>query len=508
MSIEKAAARGVIWNVATGVGARAVSLVGTLLLTRFIAPLEYGEVSAAVICIQTASVLTFFAFGQYIIANRSRSEVVSQATALHFGVGLVAMLVVYLLRGPLGVLVEAPDMGRFIGGFAVAQLLDRARAMPERLLVRELRFRDVAIINGAGELTFAVVALASASRWGGYAIVIGGLARSISTFVLFVRSVPRAEWLRFSGFEWGEARSMFAYGVPLLFGSLCDRAASSWDNVLMLRMFGAGVMGCYALSYSLAETPVTYVAERMGDVLMPAFSKMAPAERPAAIVRAAALMSLVVAPLGVGLGVVAPTLVRAFFDARWAEMGSILTVLSCMTIFQPASWPAIACLQTEKRPRLILVASVARAVALLSSVALLGRLGGPIWACAGVGIGFTVHTIAIVGLTTLVTPLPVGRYFVAVMRPLLACGPMFLAVLAVRMSLAPARLPAVLLLCAEVATGAATYVVGTLVFARGNLRELVELVRGRRSGIEPSHAARPAVGNYRAGCDKRDPGNG
>ena len=244
-----------------------------------------------------------------------------------------------------------------------------------------------------GEVLFTTVALASAPRFGGYAIVIAGLFESAMTFTLSWKS-PRSEWLNPTSLDWKEFRGMFAYGTPLLLVSLFDLASKSWDNVLMLRMFGASLMGCYALSYSLAETPVVYVAERMGDVLMPAFSKMEPEERPAAVVRAAALMSLVVAPMGVGLGAVAPTLVHAFFDARWAEMGSILAVLSCMTIFQPAAWPSVAYLQTEKKPRLILIASIARTVALLGGVMVFGRLGGPVWACVGVGVGFTVYTSA------------------------------------------------------------------------------------------------------------------
>ena len=486
MSIEKAAARGVVWNIATGLGARVVSLVGTLVLTRFIAPAEYGEVSAALVCIQTATVLTFFGFGQYVIAFRSKPSAVSQAAVLHFALGVIAMTIVYALRGQLGELVEAPNMGRFIGGFAIAHLIDRARSMPERLLVRDLRFRDVAIINGIGELTFTTVALAAASKYGGYAIVIGGLVRSTVTCLLFVRKVPRREWLTFSGIDWREAPTMLAYGTPILFVALCERASSSWDNVLMLRMFGPSLMGCYALSYSLAETPVTYVAERMGDVLMPAFSKMEPQDRPGAVVRAAALMSLVVAPLGVGLGAVAPTLVHAFFDHRWAEMGSILTLLSCMTIFQPASWPAGAYLEAERKPRLVLVASVARAITLLSGVAILGTLGGPIWACVGVGIGFTVYTVTVVALTSLVTPLPVGRYFIAVMRPLLACGPMFFAVLAARQFFAAVHIPAGLQLALEVLVGGVVYVFGLFVFARTNVQELIGLVRDRRAPASSS----------------------
>src|SRR5437899_2000666 len=120
MSIEKSAARGVAWNMVTGVGMRIVGLLGTLLLTRFIAPAEYGEVSAASICVLTASQLTFFAVGQYIIAHKSDPDVSFQAATINFGLTAVAMVVVFALRRRLGIFLDAPEMGRLIPGFALA----------------------------------------------------------------------------------------------------------------------------------------------------------------------------------------------------------------------------------------------------------------------------------------------------------------------------------------------------------------------------------------------------
>ncbi len=464
--------------MATGVGTRVVGLVGTLVLTRFIAPADYGEVSAAAICVLTAGQLTFFAFGQYIIAHKSPADVAFQAAALHMGLGLAAMLIVFVLRGPLGIMLDAPAMGRFIPGYAVAVLLERARVVPVALLVRDLRFRTVAIVNSIGELTFTGTALALAPRWGGYAIMTGALARSLITFLLFAARAPRAEWLVRAPFDRGVVRHLFGYGTPIMLSSVADRAASTWDNLLVLRLFGARIMGAYALSYSLAETPLIYVAERMGDVLMPAFSKMEPSERPAAVVRAAGLMALVVAPLGVGLGAVAPTIVQAFFDARWSTMGSILMVLSVMTVFQPAPWSAVAYLQAEKMTRLIMITSIARAVLLLGLVALLGWLGGPVWACAGVGAGYALHSVITVALTARVTSLSARAYFLNVLRPLLACVPMFVAVAALRIFLTERHAPVALSLAAQIVCGAVVYSGAAFALAGANVRELIRLGRG------------------------------
>jgi len=463
--------------MATGVGTRVVGLIGTLVLTRFIAPAEYGEVSAAAICVFSASQLTFVAVGQYIIAHKSKADVAFQAACLDFGIGAIAMLGVMLLRGPLGHMLDAPEMGRFIPGFAFAVMIDRARQVPSTLLVRDLRFRAVAIINSVGELTFTGTAVTLAPRWGGYAMMAGAIARSSVLFVLFTAKAPRAEWLKRSPIRKEVARSILGYGAPIILSSMADRAASTWDNLIVLRLFGEKVMGAYALSYSLAETPLIYVAERMGDVLMPAFSKMEPSERPAAVVRAAGLMALVVAPLGVGLGAVAPTVVRVFFDARWSGMASILMVLSVMTVFQPVPWSAIAYLASEKMTRHIMVMSVARAVLLLTLVAVLGWLGGPVWACAGVGVGYAVHSVLTVFLTARFTPLSARSYFANVLRPLISCVPMFAAVAAVRVFLAAEAVPAALSLTAEIVCGAGVYAGAAFLLARANVRELIHLIR-------------------------------
>jgi lipopolysaccharide exporter len=461
-----------------------VGLIGTLLLTRFIAPAEYGEVSAAAICVMSTNQVLFFAFGQYIIANKSSANVAFQAAAINIGLGLVAMSIVLVLRGPLGMMLEAPEMGRFILGYAVAILIERARLAPSTVLVRDLRFRTVAIINSVGELTFTGTALALASRWGGYAIMTGALARSSITFILFAATAPSAEWMKPSRLHKAVAKSLFGYGAPIMLSSVADRAASTWDNLIVLRLFGAKVMGTYALAYSLAETPLIYVAERMGDVLMPAFSKMDPAERPVAVVRAAGLMALVVAPLGVGLGSVAPTIVRVFFDARWSGMASILMMLSVMTVFQPVAWSAIAYLQAEKMTRPIMFMSIARTILLLALVALLGWLGGPVWACAGVGAGYAAHSVLTVAVTARFTSLPARAYFASVVRPLFACVPMFVAVASLRLSLAQRHVPESVSLAAQVLCGSVAYVGAVLVLADANVRELIRMARPAPSPAE------------------------
>jgi PST family polysaccharide transporter len=483
MSVSAKAVQGVAWNLATGVGARIVQLIGTLVLTRFIAPAEYGEISATAVCVLTLSQVFHFNFGQYLIAKRASPEVTYQSAVLHVSLGVIGMGIVLLLRQQLAAWFDVPGLARFLPGFAIAAVLDRVAYTPERMLTRDLRFRNVAVIRGLGELTFTATALALAPRYGGMGIVAGHIARSTLVMTLFIRTAPRQEWLVPTRLQPKVARELLLYGLPITISALAEIAASRWDNMLVARFFGPAVLGAYSLAYSLADTPIGYVAEHIGDVLMPSFSKMEHDQRRAAVVRAAGLMGLIVFPLGVGLGAVSYTVVHTFFDARWAGMAPMLTLLSVGMVFRPMSWPAGALLQAQQRTRPIMVLSFFHAVALLGLIGTIGRLN-PLWACIAVGLTTATSTVATLFVVERLEAISMWRSLLEIVRPLLACVPLYFAVTGVRDLLTHFGLRSgVVSLLFQVPVGAIAYVVAAFVIAGPTARDLIRLVRealGRR----------------------------
>src|SRR6185503_9524647 len=125
------------------------------------------------------------------------------------------------------------------------------------------------------------------------------------------------DWLEPARLTFRQTRELFAFGVPMALGALCAFASRRWDNLMVSRFFGPGPAGMYNLAYNLADVPAIQVGEQVGDVLLPSFARLDPERRPAALLRSLSLLALVVFPLAVGLGVVAPTLVAVLLDARW-----------------------------------------------------------------------------------------------------------------------------------------------------------------------------------------------
>ncbi|WP_233562522.1 oligosaccharide flippase family protein [Sorangium cellulosum] len=481
-ALARKAVLGAVWTIATGLGSRVLGLIGTLVLTRFIAPDVYGEVSAASVVIMTAHFLSSLGIGQYIASRPNLDrQMLFNATVYFHAAGLVAIGLIYLLREPIAVhLVGAPGMLEFMPGLILAMLIDRLWYIPDRLLIREMRFRSVSLRNAAGELTYTAASVVLAMRgWGGNAIVVATLLRAFVRVVTTVPAVKLAEWLTPSPLSREKARELFAFGIPLNFGSLANFGASKWDNLVMIRLFGEHVGGLYNLAWNLADIPASQVGERIGDVLVPSFAKLEPEQRKTALVRALTLLSLIIFPLAVGLGAVAPTILNdTFFNEAWEPAGSLLAVLSALGITRPIGWVMSSYMQVYGRTRTIMILEWLKVGAIIGGIALLGSIGGVLWACAGVGVAFGVHALASLWVVQRADGVPYMRLLRPLIRPLIACLPMVAAVLAVRYGVRElGPLPRGFRLGAEVVAGGSVFVASALLIARQASRDFLQLAR-------------------------------
>ena len=475
MSHEMKVAHSVSWNIFTGLGSRAIGLLGTLLLTRFIAPDEYGQISTAAITVMTASFLANLQCGQYIIMKGYKeSGVAFHAAVCHVCLGWAAIIVAFMGRDSLGPWLGSPTMGRFMGGFVLAAAMDVVSIVPEKTLARDLRFRVIALTKGVGEILYTVVSLSLVTILGGMALVAGSIARSVLILSVFLVKSDRA-WLRRVPWSWALIREMLTYSSPLALGNMMDFATSRWDNLLVGKYHGSSVMGTYNLSYNLSGTSTFGVAEHIADVLAPSFARFEPRHRGQALVRAVSAMAFVVFPLGLGLGVVASKVVGAVFTAEWALVAPMLTVLSVYAVISPPAWTFRALYIAQGRTGFVMIAGTVRLALMLAAITTVGRLG-PLWACAAVDFAFVAHFLLMWSGLRRNDPALMWPAMRGVLQALCACVPMIAAVLllqgAERLYF---PLPPAWALCLEIPAGVLGFGAGAALFARATALDLIGL---------------------------------
>jgi lipopolysaccharide exporter len=479
VSLVRDSVRGALWTISSGVASRGVGMLGTLVITRFVAPGEYGEVMVAAVLGMTANQLSTIGWGQYLVSRPDAPRSTTfHVTAFHVTLGALALGVLLLSGARLGPLLDAPGMARYLPGLALSVLFDRVAFVPERLLVRELRFGRISATRSAADLTHTAVSIGGALLgFGAASIVLGNVARSFVRLAAYVLSVELRDWLSPCPINRQETQALLAFGVPMSLGALCEFATRRWDNLLVSRFFGPGPTGMYNLAYNLADVPAIQVGEQIGDVLLPSFARMEPARRPEALVRSLGLLGLVVFPLAVGLGAVAPTLVATIFDARWRPIAPMLVLLSALSVARPVGWTVASYLQACQLPRRILWLEAFKLGLLLLSIVSIGRRS-PVWTCAAVGVAFAGHALASLWVVREVDGVPLRRSLGSLWPSLTACLVMGGAVWLARGALGHVQpLRPALQLAIEIGVGAVAYLAAVLLFARQVGQELLAKLR-------------------------------
>jgi PST family polysaccharide transporter len=497
MSLAQQAVRGAAWNMALNMVGRAVGLVGTLVITRFLAPETIGEVQVAVVLVTTANYFSLMGLGHYVLSRPEASrEETFHSTVMTLAFGALALAVVVLLRGTLAPRFDAPAAARLLPGMALAMALDRLAFVPTRVMLRELRFRTAGSVRTAGEVVFPLVAVGLALRgYGGMALVMANVARSLVRTGLTVALVNPREWLQPSRLSLACTRRILAFGLPNGIAGIAGFAATYWDNLLMARLFGPGELGYYQLAYNLSALPSNQVGEHVGDVLLPSFARLPPERRAPALARSVRLLALIMFPLAFGLAAMAPTIVHTFLSPAWAPVGARVAVLAVLSAVYPLGFAVHSYLNAINRPRLVMWLSLARTVVLLSIMTVLGKLGGPLWACAGVGVAFGGYSLAGLALACRLGGVRAAPVLVGLVPPLAACAPMVAAVLGTRWALLAAGVhPGVLHVGLELLVGGVAFVAAAWVLTPALSREFVDVVNTALLGRQRRAVAEPAVG--------------
>lgn len=506
---------GMLWSVGAGIGSRFISLVSTLLVTRFIDPTSYGEVSVAYIVTLLAHLVAALAIATYVATRpKATKEELFHAAVIFHVAGIVALALVYVLRDPLGSVFGGKNIEPYILGYIAATFLDRVALIPEAMLIRDERFRTSGLVNSGGEVLYAVLVLVLAARgMGGHSIVYAGIARSAFRAAMMLSATNAREWTTPCKWDWAVARGIFRFGLPMMAAQLSGITSRRGDNLAFSRLFGLGRMGAYNLAYNLADVPASTVGERIGDVLVPSFAKLPPEERPAALARSIAGIGFAVFPLSAGIcGISRP--LSLIFNEQWRALDIqwMLAVLAFLPVGRSIEWAARVYLQVAGSGRTIMTIEWVKVVGIMTAIFGLGLAGrmhseriGAIGACVAV-VG-TFFTSMMVYLFTIARRegVPFSLFAGAMRKPGLCAGLMCAGVVSAdRLLVAPATAawkPGVTGIRAldgwilphwdaaagvlfGVLLGAGLYTALAYLIAGAEVRELIRVMRSRKKPVE------------------------
>jgi O-antigen/teichoic acid export membrane protein len=330
--------RGLMWS-AMGVAAQGVGQLALLaLLARLLVPADFGVVSASLIVIGLARMLTEGLVGPAVTQRRALSnEHIRTAFALSVISGTAAMLLVFVSAGGIADWFEMEDLAPIVRGLSVIFLLQGVAVVPLALLKRRFCFAELAKAELASFLLgFAAVGTALAFLGtGAWALVGAHVAANVVMAAVLVRMQPHARSIKVDRVA---ARELLAFGGHHTTARMFNQAALQGDYLVVGRYLDAAALGIYGRAYQLATVPGMLLGTVLDHVLFPKMASLQddqPRLRHDFLV-ATSLTSILVTPILALMVILAPELVVVLLGAGWDEVVTPLRILALGLVWRTA----------------------------------------------------------------------------------------------------------------------------------------------------------------------------
>jgi len=307
----------------------AFQLLSLTVLARLIAPDDYGVFSMVTPFIAIVMIFGDLGLASAVLQQRELTE--GQASAV-LRVNVLAGLAiggVFLAASPLlGLFYDDARVTPVAAALSPIFVIAGLTAVQRALLRRALRFGTLLWLGLLADVvSFAVGASFAYAGAGYWALTARALAEPM-TFSIAVwwstRWVPPAP-------EWdATTKSMIRYGKFFLGFSLLNTMARQGDNILIGWRYGSAELGPYALAYRFFFMPVQQITGPMGQVMIPAFSRLSdnPRKLKSWYLKVLRLITFCAFPPVFSLVVCADDVVRLLAGSQWDEAAVILKWLA------------------------------------------------------------------------------------------------------------------------------------------------------------------------------------
>ena len=449
----------------------------TLLVIRLLSPTDYGLMELATVIVNFWAMIGELGLGTAIIQRQNLSEKDLQAIF-----GLILLISLFLCLSLFGAaplvakFYKEPQLTLIIWFLSLVFLLSGLAAVPYNLLLRDLEYRKIALIEFtgtiAGAITTLTLAMLGLKVW---ALIFGFLSLRVTTLIGLQWVRPFLKWPRFA-FDGLWSIFVFSGNVTLarILWYIYSFAVAS---LIIGKVLGNESLGVYGIALFLACLPMDKVSSILNQVAMPAFSSIQdkPELAGAHFLKATRILSIIAVPVFFGISSVGPEIITIFLKEKWTDAiipMQIIALAVPLRMVRNLMMPALLGLDQSK----INLINESIALVLMSVAFYVATL----WGLVGVSLVWLLIFPLVFALNLPqtakalhITPLDIFR---GMASPVFS-GLIMLACVYLVRSLLPQGLNDVIRLLIFIATGGFVYLGMTMLINRSGMDEIVRLVK-------------------------------
>jgi O-antigen/teichoic acid export membrane protein len=335
MSLAQSAASGAKWSVVSVAGRRLVTFLTSVVLARLLSPADFGLVAMAAVFVGFLELLRDMGTGTAIVqADRPTDALLSSIFWLNLGFGVVTIALLLSFAPLAAILLRQPQLSAVLRILSISIFFAAVSVVSTSILIRELRFRRLAIVELVGSSVGGMVGIGLALS--GYAVWSLVWQSLCTAFIISAGTCLSSSWRPRILFDLYSVKSVVGFSANLTGFNVMNYFVRNVDNFLIGRYLGAANLGFYDVAYRVMLSPLQLVSWALGRALFPVYARMrADQERlGAAYLKVTGAIALVAFPMMFGLVGVADPLVVTVLGPTWAPVVPLLLILAPLGALQ------------------------------------------------------------------------------------------------------------------------------------------------------------------------------
>ena len=326
------------WTYASVALQGLLKLAALMLLARLLTPRDFGLLSFALLCTSFVERIGQGGVAPAVVQVEQISpDIVKTAWFMSLGLGAVSTLAVGLSANYVAGFFGEPELGAIVRVLSIGCLFEAIVAIPEALLQRELRCREIMLADNLGYLVsmLLVCTVLAFLGWGVWSLVVAQLSLKLIRLMVMLVVAPR---FRGGAISLRHVRKLAGLGFGFSLGRLLNFFSLQGDNFVVGRLLGTEALGMYNRAYQLMTLPAMYVGQVFERVMFPAMArKQSDLKQLAAeFLIALEVLAMVALPAGVVMFVLAQEIVLVGFGGGWRSIIPVVSVLSFGVFFRTA----------------------------------------------------------------------------------------------------------------------------------------------------------------------------
>jgi len=264
------------WSAVGALSRYVLQTISILILSRLLAPSEFGQVAAVLIVISLALVLSQLGMNQ-VISSCSKVDVnkkVFHALLISPSIAIVISFAVFLFSGKIVEFFSIGDSALlYVLLFSV--VIRSAYSPLEGLFSYFLKFEAIAKVEFISYFFgyfFVGVSLAY-FEYGSYSLVFAILAQSLIALVMLVILFFRLDFVIDLELSWTELWETLKRACAISYGQILSGITSQTDNYFVNKYLGLASLGIYTRAYQLMVVPCNFAGQIINRVIISRFAK-------------------------------------------------------------------------------------------------------------------------------------------------------------------------------------------------------------------------------------------